>query len=271
MSHYSWSDCPADVRTQVTALCAAFRQLLGTELTGIYLHGSLVMGCFNPHSSDLDLLVMVESKLDHSSKRQLAMMLLEVSLTPCPVEVSILTQDTLQHWHHPCRYTLHYSEMWRDAFLEALTADDHPHWQPEQGDPDLAAHITVLNHRGLCLVGRSINQVFPTIPEADYLDAILGDVFDAFKAPVSNPAYAVLNACRTCAFIRSGLVCSKREGGLWALQVLPERYHTLIQTALQIYEGTSEETIFGALELSDFIEFIRSYLKQASIGTSKTD
>ena len=32
------------------------RKIFGEELTGIYLHGSMAMGCFNPDKSDIDLI-----------------------------------------------------------------------------------------------------------------------------------------------------------------------------------------------------------------------
>ena len=35
-----------------------FKEELGSHLVGVYLHGSLAMGCFNPEASDVDLLVV---------------------------------------------------------------------------------------------------------------------------------------------------------------------------------------------------------------------
>ncbi len=34
------------------------REILSENLTGIYLHGSAVMGCFNPQKSDIDLIIL---------------------------------------------------------------------------------------------------------------------------------------------------------------------------------------------------------------------
>ena len=34
------------------------RLILGENLVGVYLHGSAVMGCFNPAKSDLDFIVV---------------------------------------------------------------------------------------------------------------------------------------------------------------------------------------------------------------------
>lgn len=39
-----------------------FKEELGGNLVGIYLHGSLAMGCFNPDTSDVDLLLVVRDK-----------------------------------------------------------------------------------------------------------------------------------------------------------------------------------------------------------------
>jgi streptomycin 3"-adenylyltransferase len=47
--------------------------------------------------------------------------------------------------------------------------------------------------------------------------------------------YLILNLARVLAFMKDGLVLSKREGGEWALNNVPERYHSLIQDALREY------------------------------------
>ena len=35
------------------------KRIIGDDLAGIYLHGSLAMGCFNPDRSDIDLIVVI--------------------------------------------------------------------------------------------------------------------------------------------------------------------------------------------------------------------
>ncbi len=37
--------------------------ILKDNLTGIYLHGSIAMGCFNGQKSDIDLIVVVQREL----------------------------------------------------------------------------------------------------------------------------------------------------------------------------------------------------------------
>ena len=42
------------------------KEILKDNLVGIYLHGSAVMGCFNPLKSDLDLIVVVKDSVPDS-------------------------------------------------------------------------------------------------------------------------------------------------------------------------------------------------------------
>ncbi|HJW82735.1 MAG TPA: hypothetical protein VJ754_00380, partial [Anaerolineae bacterium] len=46
------------MRAQVDDLLAGLHTILGENLVGVYLHGSLALGCFNPAQSGVDLLVV---------------------------------------------------------------------------------------------------------------------------------------------------------------------------------------------------------------------
>ena len=39
------------------------REILSDRLTGIYLHGSMAMGCFNPDKSDIDLIIVIDGDM----------------------------------------------------------------------------------------------------------------------------------------------------------------------------------------------------------------
>ena len=41
---------------------AGTKEIISDNLTGIYLHGSAVMGCFQPKKSDLDLLIVIKDE-----------------------------------------------------------------------------------------------------------------------------------------------------------------------------------------------------------------
>lgn len=266
MNQFAWNNCPADVKKQIERLIDGFRRQLGENLTGVYLHGSLATGCFNPLRSDIDILAVTRQKMKLETKLALAQLLLDVSGKPAPVEVSFLKFGELHPWRHPAVYDFHYSEDWREDF-------EGGDWKnlnaAAQRDVDLAAHITVLNHRGLCLYGKPAAEVFPAIPEQDFIDSVLADVLSV-KYGLSGtfeifPVYVVLNACRTLVFLRNKSVMSKEEGGRWALENLPARFHKIIAVALNEYRhGQNEQSGLRQENLAEFAAFIKAEIERES-------
>ena len=54
---------------------------------------------------------------------------------------------------------------------------------------------------------------------------------------MENPVYIILNLCRVAAYVSSGLVLSKEQGGVWGMEHLEAGYHPLIQSTLQCYRS----------------------------------
>ncbi|SFE93867.1 Nucleotidyltransferase domain-containing protein [Paenibacillus algorifonticola] len=57
---------------------ALFNEEMGDNLVGIYLHGSLAMGCFNTHKSDIDLLIVAQEALSTETNKRIAKKLLKL-------------------------------------------------------------------------------------------------------------------------------------------------------------------------------------------------
>jgi streptomycin 3"-adenylyltransferase len=74
---------------------SGLQHTVGPNLTGIYLHGSLAYGCFNPTQSDIDLLVFTKERMAVGTKRRVAHVLLQYSAHPVPLEVSVLSRDQI--------------------------------------------------------------------------------------------------------------------------------------------------------------------------------
>lgn len=243
MPHTDWQTCPPAVRAQVERLTAGFRQVIADHLAGVYLHGSLALGCFNPARSDLDLLILTSAAVSPAQKRALARLLLEQSGQPAPVEVSVLRRAYLEEWQHPCRFDFHYSESWREKYTALLQEKTPSAWTGEPAtDADLAGHLTVTRARSICLWGLPPQEAIPPVPEADYLDSVLADVLDekyGLDSPTASPVYVVLNACRTLAYLQTHQVLSKREGGEWAQERLPACLQPVVAAALAAYEQDS--------------------------------
>jgi hypothetical protein len=261
MALYGWHNCPVAVREQIDQLSSTLSCLLTEHLIGIYLHGSLAMGCFNPHHSDLDLLVMTTNYMSLTTKRQIIEYLLRCSRQPRPIEISFLAHSQLLPWRYPTPFDLHYSEMWRDTYADDLLSGTWQAWNTnQQRDPDLAAHITVINARGICLTGEPIAAIFPVVPADNYRASLATDIHDSLEAIVSDPVYAILNCCRTYAYIRDGHIFSKEEGGRWALDVLLAKYCDTVSAALAAYRSDTGEQSFEPNALIVFATYMRQLL-----------
>ena len=265
MSQYSWATSPEPVRIQINNLLTTFQETLGNNLIGVYLHGSLAMGCFNPARSDIDLLVVTRHGMSVETKRNLGQIFLACSLSPSPIEISFLVLSDIHPSQHPLPFDLHYSESWRERYTRVLADGMWRTWNDEKKrDPDLAAHITVTRARGICLSGEPVEEVFPPIPPAFYVASIVGDFNDALAECQHMPVYFTLNACRVLAYLRTGYIYSKDEGGVWALQTLPPELHGVVEQALDIYRGNLADTPFDEAALTQFAQYMQQNIHPQS-------
>jgi streptomycin 3"-adenylyltransferase len=261
---YNWADCPADVRRQVTRLIGEVRAALEPDLVGVYLHGSLAMGCFNPARSDIDVLVVTRRGMTVDEKRRVAELLLTVSNASRPIEISFLRETDLRPWRHPTPFDFHYGEeSHRERLRAQLASGEWRRWNDETHyDADLAAHITVTRARGVCLLGEPIEDVFPPVPGRDYYDSIRGDLRWVCDHAGGNSVYGVLNACRVLGYAETGRVMSKDEGGAWAATYLPPERRSIVRTALTSYRGERPEQPFEPGAAARFMTEIESRLPE---------
>lgn len=78
-------------------------------------------------------------------------------------------------------------------------------------------------------------EIFADVPVQDYIDSIWNDIADAEEEITDNPMYLILNLARVLAYLKDGLVLSKKEGGEWGINHIPEMYHGLMQDAMREY------------------------------------
>ena len=216
------------------------KDILGNNLVGVYLHGSAVMGCFNEKTSDIDLLVVIHHDMTEDEKRRYMDMVVELNtLAPTKgIEMSIIKKSVCKPFVYPTPFELHFSV----AHLEWYKNNPQDYVLKMKGtDKDLAAHITILYHRGQCLWGEEIHEVFEPVGEKEYFDSIWYDIENAEEDILENPVYVILNLCRVLAFKKEKQILSKQEGGIWGLAHIPKKYHHLIQQALNGY--ASADTI----------------------------
>ena len=226
----------------IDAFIAAAKEIIGEQLTGIYLHGSLAMGCFNPEKSDIDLIIIIEDNISDDRKMKFMERIVDLNgQAPAKgLEMSIVLRKYCNPFVYPTPFELHFSP----AHLRWFHDAPQNYVQNMKGDDkDLAAHFMIIRQYGITLYGEQIENVFGEVPRKDYIDSIWEDVREAREEILEQPMYITLNLCRVLAFCREGLCLSKREGARWAMEHLPAEYTVLISSALACYQTDQEMVI----------------------------
>lgn len=232
---------------------------LGENLVGVYLHGSAVMGCFQPKKSDLDFIVVVKEAMPDDVKKAFMEMVVALNAEgPAKgIEMSIVRREVCDPFIYPTPFELHFSVGCLDWYLE----DPEGFIQKMNGtDKDLAAHFTVIRSRGKCLSGTPIEEVFGEVPRETYVDSSWYDVEGALEEIAENTMYLTLNLARVLAYLREALVLSKQEGGEWGIRNLPEKYHGLLREALKEYQGG--EPAYDMELAKEYAQFTLSEIKK---------
>jgi predicted nucleotidyltransferase len=230
-----------EARGRLDDLVRGLRELLGDELVGVYLHGSLALGCFNPALSDVDVLVVTRRPLTLDRRDAFRMIL---ALVPS-LELHALSESDLTTWRHPAPYDLHFDTKQR------LFGPGEDH--------DLAAHFMVVRHRGTALVGPPPVDVFPNVPWEDYEDSLRRDL--VWCRDHGSELYAVLSPARIWATLTERTVHSKASGAAWALERAPDQFRPLLERALETYRTGSKHAEFDGQEVARFANFVATQLR----------
>lgn len=212
----SW---PQPARALLESLEAELRDLLGANLAGLYVYGSLAFGCYNPARSDVDVLVVTRRRMAAETLGPLSRLLNGLPAR-VPLEISFLSRADLSPWRYPCPFDYHYS----------LTDE-----KSDGMDVYFAAEVANARARSIPLVGPPPDELLPAVPQADYLDCLVRDTRWARERADEIPVYAVLNCCRMLAYARNRTILSKAEGGRWGLREVPGDFRPLVETALLAY------------------------------------
>jgi predicted nucleotidyltransferase len=240
------------VGVQAQELARRLQLELGEALVGVYVHGSVALGCFSPGVSDLDLIVVSRRRTSHGEKAELVEILAQTSGNPAELEIHFLAQPDFEPWRHPTPFDFHYSDDWRAALqadLEAALA------RQQEPDPDLAAHIAVARRRGVAVFGPPPAEIFPEVPWEDYADALLRDLRWVSEGGIREPLYRVLSPARVWATLATKEIHSKETAAAWALERARPDMRPLLASALARYRGETDGFLADEETLRSFVAY----------------
>lgn len=218
------------------------KEIIEEKLVGIYLHGSMAMGCFDSDKSDIDVIMVIEDDISDTQKIMLMRQIvyLNQQAPPKGLEISIVKREYCNPFIYPTPFELHFSPMHLPWFKE----NPQDYVEKMKGeDIDLAAHFTIIRNYGVVLWGEKIENIFAPVPKQNYLESICADIENATEDILEQPIYITLNLCRVLAFVREGLYLSKEQGGNWGIKHLPLEYHSIVVEALECYTSNKEMLI----------------------------
>jgi streptomycin 3"-adenylyltransferase len=241
---------PKFAREVLRETLSGVHAILQGNLIGIYLYGSLAMECFQPRSSDIDVILVVKKRLSKEQRKKIIEYLKGASSKNRRLELSIIRANAVQHPKYPITVDLHY-EYWGNIF-------------ENEKDKEILSNLYTTRKRGFCVWGKPINKLFSRIPAQYHLRSMIEDIEYTRRYLHEKPerigynvsVYWILGSCRVLAFIREEKVLSKLEGGLWGLAYLPRKYHSVIEQALSSYQGKKKNCIWDPNELDAFADYM---------------
>lgn len=99
---------PKFVRDFLKDTFASVHSILGGNLVGIYLYGSLAMECFNPKVSDIDIILVVKKGLSKEQRRKVIEYLKGIGSKDRRIELSIVREGVVQNPRYPIIVDLHF-------------------------------------------------------------------------------------------------------------------------------------------------------------------
>ncbi len=240
-----------DVNKVLNLLLVKAKAILGGQMTGLYLYGSLASGDFDLHSSDIDFAFVTESVLPPETVAALEAMHREIwagglkwaaKLEGAYVPKSLIRRHDP---HGPAIPTVN-----EGAFYLAELGSD---WVIQRH---------VIRECGVVLAGPDPKTLIDPVSPDDIRQSVLG-VLRAWWFPMlENPewlaergsvyhAYAVISLCRALHALRHGTIVSKPVAAQWAQENYPA-WKDLIAQALRSQHGEHPAFLEAALAFLRF-------------------
>ena len=220
---------PSEATSLLDLLVPRIQKVLGSNLVGVYIRGSVALGDFIPETSDLDLLVVTERSVDRDSFAALKDL-----------------HDQLAAGSHPFGRRLETAYIDRDAVWRFVPGHQHPTLGQgerltltEHHDNWILERWTVREH-GITVIGPNPHTLIEPIGRHEIVAAVRRRLHDwadwanqpddpDWQAPRRNHnAYVVETMCRALYTLTHGELASKACSVAWAREALPMPWRDLV-------------------------------------------
>ena len=255
-------ELPELVHPILALLLDSVRAILGDELVGLYLYGSLSSGDFDPASSDVDFVAVTQGAItgEDSAFERLREMHAQIAASGFPfahhLEGSYIPRAAWRRYNPA------------DARHPTIGAD----WPFQIGfhDANWIIERAIVRERGIVLYGPPPATLIDTVTPEQLRAAtcqqmaivwrsrVADDQYDHWPRPRLYPAFAVLTFCRALYTLEYGAFCSKPVAAAWVSERYPD-WRPTIAWALA-HRADHDETT--PAEFADVLALLRAALAE---------
>jgi predicted nucleotidyltransferase len=250
-----------DVNAILTLLFNSVQEILGNQLVGMYLYGSLSSGDFDSESSDIDFLVVTTSTLSDKAIAELRSMHQRIWKSglkwSSKLEGSYIPKrDIRRHDTHsaPCP-----------------TVNEGKFYLDKRGS-DWIIQRHVIREQGIVLTGPDPKTLIDPVSPEEIRRAVKGILQEWWLPMLEDPswlkthggeyhAFAILTMCRALHALEHGTIVSKPVAARWAQKELGERWSRVIERALARQAGYEDRSLYK--ESLEFIQFTTNTLRNS--------
>lgn len=243
-----------DVNTILLLMHTKIQAILGQQLVGFYLYGSLSSGDFDPMSSDIDFLVVTAENLPEEMIEHLRDMHTAIASSGFPYA------NRLEGSYIPSEAFRRYDP---DNARHPTIGVDWP-FQIALHGSNWIIERHIVRERGVVVWGPSPETLIDPVSPHDLRAAVCEHLKTWWQNQVDEPewlrprdyqAFAILTLCRALYTLDQGKVSSKPQAAAWAQEVYPQ-WKPLIEKALT---WRSQHEID---DLAETMAFLRNALAQ---------
>jgi predicted nucleotidyltransferase len=221
----------AEVNEILQELMEGLRSVLGSQLVGAYLYGSLTRGTFD-RQSDIDVLVVTRDEMSDDMFASVSAMHDQIasgeSWCATQLEVAYIPAKSLARYEAEASVYPH------------LDRGPGEHLERKEHWTDCVVQRHELRERGITLAGPSLATLIDPVSQDDLRqatrDVLLRWGESLFKEHSEldrrgNQSYVVLSICRMLYTLETGRVASKRQAADWAKATLDQKWSSLVEHA----------------------------------------
>lgn len=188
------------------------------------------------HQSDIDILVIINERIDESVRYSLALQFLKISSFPVssdgvrPLDIVFVVKDDFSPWHHPVKKEFFFGEWLREDFEKGLLPST-------SFDSDLTLILAMVLNSNIKLFGDDAHSVIPSIPMRDIRKAIKESVLSVTEQIIGDERNVLLTLARMLATLETGEFFSKNQAIDKILDIIPPEHQEILLLARDSYLG----------------------------------